>query len=57
MTGAGDAFHTAAGALDAYASTLVWAQQQAAAAISLWSQGQAATRQAMAQHTRRRCSR
>jgi hypothetical protein len=47
---AGDAFHAAAGALDGYASTLVWAQQQAAAAISVWNQGQAATRQAMAEH-------
>jgi len=47
---AGDAFHTAAAALDSYAATLTWAQRQAAEAISLWNQGQAATGQARAQH-------
>jgi hypothetical protein len=32
-------FRDAAGALDRYIPTLVWAQQQAGAAIQLWSQG------------------
>jgi hypothetical protein len=38
---AGDAFHDAANALDNYAATLTWAQQQAAAAIELWNSGKA----------------
>jgi len=38
---AGDAFHAAASALDSYASTLTWAQQQAATAIDLWNCGKA----------------
>ena len=46
---AGDAFHAAADALDSYASTLTWARQQAADAISLWNQGQVATGEARAQ--------
>lgn len=49
-TDAGDAFHTAAAALDTYAGTLAWAQQQAADAIRLWNQGQAATDAAKAAH-------
>lgn len=36
---AGDAFHDAAKALDAYTSTLIWAQQQAGIAINLWNIG------------------
>jgi hypothetical protein len=47
---AGDAFHTAAAALDTYAGTLTWAQQQAADAIRLWNQGQATTDAAVAAH-------
>lgn len=47
---AGDCFHNAANALDGYASTLQWAQQQAAGAIRLWNEGQAATAQAQAEH-------
>src|ERR1700733_2532220 len=38
---AGDAFHDAANALDNYAATLSWAQQEAAAAIDLWNSGKA----------------
>lgn len=41
-----DAMTTAAGALDAHASSLTWAQGQAAEAIALWEQGEQATRQA-----------
>jgi hypothetical protein len=40
---AGNCFHGAANALDSYASTLQWAQGQAAEAITKWNQGQAAT--------------
>jgi hypothetical protein len=47
---AGDSFHSAAEALDAYASTLQWAQQQAGEAIRLWNQAQAATAQAKDDH-------
>ena len=36
---AGACFRDAASALDRYIPTLVWAQQQAGAAIQLWSQG------------------
>ena len=43
-----DAMTTAAGALDAHASSLTWAQGQAAEAIALWEQGEQATRQAVA---------
>ncbi len=38
---AGDAFHDAAGALGSYASTLDWAQGEAADALRLWSAGEA----------------
>jgi uncharacterized protein YukE len=48
---AGDCFHDAAKALTTYGSTLQWAQQQAADAIRLWDEGNAATRQAATQHT------
>jgi hypothetical protein len=51
-TQAGDCFHAAANALDTYDSTLQWAQQQAADAINLWNQGQAATAAAKADHDR-----
>ncbi|MFK0294753.1 putative T7SS-secreted protein [Streptomyces sp. NPDC090442] len=37
---AGDAFHDAAKALDAYIATLTWAQHQAGEAISLWNSGE-----------------
>jgi len=47
---AGDAFHAAAAALTSYAGTLTWAQQQAADAIQLWNDGQAATTQAKTAH-------
>ena len=40
--------NTAARALDGHASSLGWAQGQAAEAIALWEQGEQATRQAMA---------
>lgn len=46
----GDAFHAAATALDRYTSTLEWAQRQAAEAIGLWQQGEAATTQAKDDH-------
>ena len=42
-----DAMNTAARALDGHASSLGWAQGQAAEAIALWEQGEQATRQAM----------
>ncbi|MFI1201659.1 putative T7SS-secreted protein [Streptomyces sp. NPDC020883] len=38
---AGDAFHDAAKALEAYIATLSWAQRQAEEAISLWNSGEA----------------
>jgi hypothetical protein len=47
---AGDAFHTAAGALTTYADTLAWAQQQATDAVRQWNQGQAVTDAARAAH-------
>src|SRR5699024_7801148 len=47
---AGDALDAAAVALDGYADTLRWAQRQAAEAIRLWDQGEAATRKARAEH-------
>jgi hypothetical protein len=49
-TQAGDCFHSAGTAVNNYISTLTWAQEQAADAISQWSKGQAATAQAQAQH-------
>jgi hypothetical protein len=49
---AGDSFHSAADALDSYASTLRWAQQQASEAIRLWNEGNAATTDAEAAHDR-----
>jgi hypothetical protein len=51
-TEAGQAFHSAADALVTYADKLTWAQQQAADAITLWHQGEAATATAKAQHDR-----
>ncbi|WP_103352183.1 putative T7SS-secreted protein [Amycolatopsis sp. CA-128772] len=47
---AGDCFHHAATALEAYASTLTWAQGQAAEAIRQWNDGEAATGRAKAAH-------
>jgi hypothetical protein len=47
---AGDAMDAAAVALDSHAETLRWAQRQAADAIRLWEEGQAATRKAEAAH-------
>lgn len=47
---AGSAFHAAADAIGNYATTLDWAQDQAARAIALYSQGQQATADAKAQH-------
>jgi hypothetical protein len=38
---AGDAFHDAASAVESYAGTLNWAQEQAANAIRLWASGTA----------------
>lgn len=49
---AGDAFEDTATALDNYASTLRWAQGQATEAIALYEEGEAATRQARAEHDR-----
>jgi len=49
---AGDCFHGAADALDSYASTLQWAQQQAGDAIRTWNQGQADTATARTEHAR-----
>lgn len=47
---AGDALESGASVLEDYASTLRWAQAQAAEAIQEWNQGQAATQQAKAAH-------
>jgi hypothetical protein len=47
---AADALNAASRALDDYAECLTWAQNQAAEAIALWNQGQAATQQAKAAH-------
>jgi hypothetical protein len=49
---AGGCFHTAAQAVGNYVSTLTWAQGQAAEAIREYNEGQAATEQAQADHTR-----
>lgn len=49
---AGGCFHTAAQAVDTYITTLTWAQAQAADAIREYDDGQAATKQAQADHTR-----
>nr|WP_243793885.1 hypothetical protein [Saccharopolyspora gloriosae] len=45
-----DAFETTAAALSAYANTLRWAHDQAAEAITLWDEGEAATAQARKAH-------
>lgn len=50
---AGDSFHAAATALDAYSSTLSWAQGQAAEAIRLYEQGEHQTVSARATHDAR----
>lgn len=47
---AADSLQAASGALNDYAGTLRWAQAQAAEAVSLWTQGQAATQQAKASY-------
>jgi hypothetical protein len=47
---AGECFYYAGGSLDQYSDTLAWAQGQAAGAIQLWNEGQAATQQAQAEH-------
>lgn len=47
---AADALQAGAGALGDYTATLRWAQTQAAEAIRLWNQGEAATQQAVAEH-------
>jgi hypothetical protein len=49
---AGDCFHDAADALQAYAKTLAWAQSEAAGAINDWNAGQAATTQAQTQYAK-----
>lgn len=46
----GDAFEDAAGAVSSYSHTLEWAQGQAAEAIVLWDEGEAATKTAKAEH-------
>lgn len=47
---AGDAFHSAATAINSYADTLEWAQGQASEAIRVWQQGEQTTAHAKAQH-------
>jgi len=47
----GQAFTTAAEALHGYATTMDWAQAQAAEAIARWDQAQADTKRAKAEHT------
>lgn len=47
---AGDCFHDAAEALERYADALTWSQGQAAEAIRLWDEGEAATKKAKAEH-------
>ncbi|MCX2729473.1 hypothetical protein OOZ19_04425 [Saccharopolyspora sp. NFXS83] len=47
---AGDCFHDAATALERYAEALTWSQGQAAEAIRLWDEGEAATKSAKAEH-------
>jgi len=47
---AADALLTAADALEHYATTLRWAQGQAAEAIASWEKAETSTRQAQAQH-------
>ena len=49
----GDSFHEAADALDRYASTLSWAQEQAAAAIAQYAQGEQQTATATRDHDAR----
>src|SRR5882757_8054742 len=49
-TEAGDCFHNAANALETYGSILTWAQGQAADAIRMWNDGQAATNTAKNDH-------
>jgi hypothetical protein len=51
-TQAGGCFHDAGSAVDRYGSTLSWAQAQAADAIQQWNEGQSATQQAQAAHTK-----
>ncbi|HEX7660545.1 MAG TPA: hypothetical protein VF444_13810 [Pseudonocardiaceae bacterium] len=51
---AGDAFHDAAKALDDYAPTLSWAQQQASVAIGQWNSGEANHQQAQSTLSRAR---
>ncbi|GAA3561270.1 hypothetical protein GCM10022222_51290 [Amycolatopsis ultiminotia] len=46
----GEAFHSAAEAINGYAGTLEWAQGEAARAIQMWDRGQRATQQARAQY-------
>lgn len=47
---AGDALEAAAAAMEEYSAVLRWAQRQAAEAIHVWQQGEAATRQAKVIH-------
>lgn len=47
---AGDCFHSAADALTSYATTLAWAQHEAARAIAQWTVAQDATWRAAARH-------
>jgi len=49
-TAAAGYFHGTAGALVTYVGKLTWAQQEAADAIVLWNQGEAATTAAKTQH-------
>jgi hypothetical protein len=51
---AGDAFLDAADALEAYASTLSWAQGRAAQAITVWNTARSTTTQAEAEYARYR---
>ena len=45
-----DCLHDAAEALERYADALTWSQGQAAEAIRLWDEGEAATKKAKAEH-------
>lgn len=49
-TTCGDGFNSARDAIDNYAGTLSWAQDEATAAIDLWERGEQATNQAKSAH-------
>ncbi|MFI7602466.1 putative T7SS-secreted protein [Actinoplanes sp. NPDC049681] len=53
---AGDCFHSAASAIEAYAKTLTWAQSQAYEAIRQWNAGQATTSEAQTRYQQYRAA-